>query len=348
MKIEERVFGTIKNRPVIEYTLLNENGLSVSCLNYGCIITKIMAPDKDGKIENIVLGFDSLEDYIESPYFGSIVGRVAGRIRGAQFAVGGTEYRLSANTPPNHLHGGETGFSSKIFAVEKIEKENAVGIKFMYESPDGEEGYPGNLQLSISYFWNNENELEMTYHGKTDKETIVNITNHSYFNLSGNSKRDCLEHVLTVESDRFLELNEQLLPTGILIQAKDTSFDFQEGKKLKEGIESDFQQNAIVGNGYDHPLIFSESGKHTAELWEEESGRVMHVTTDQPAMILYTANQLDEDIIFNEGVKGRPYLGVCLETQGYPDAVHHSTFPSIVLKPEEKYMAQTTFRFTVY
>lgn len=348
MKIEERIFGTVKNRPVMEYTLLNENGLSVSCLNYGCIITKIMVPDKDGTIENIVLGFDCLEDYIESPYYGSIVGRVAGRIKDAQFTLGKTEYRLSANIPPNHLHGGEAGFSSALFDVEKIEKRDAAGIKFTYESPDGEEGYPGNVKLSVSYLWNNENELKMTYHATTDKETIVNITNHSYFNLSGNAKRDCLEHELTVESDRFLELNEQLLPTGILIQAKDTPFDFQKGKKLKEGIESDFQQNAIVGNGYDHPLIFSESGKHTTELREEESGRVMYVITDQPAMVLYTANQLEEDTIFYEGVKGRPYLGVCLETQGYPDAVHHPSFPSISLKPEEEYIAETKLKFSVY
>src|SRR4051812_22514864 len=213
MKITERLLGHYIDEPVIEYTLVNDSGMSVSCLNYGCIITKIRVPDRSGNIENVVLGFEEFFDYLDlSPYFGAVVGRVAGRIRKAEFVLDGESYQLTANDYPNHLHGGKKGFHSVIWKSEPIETENAVGLKFFYRSIDGEEGYPGNLDTTIIYRLNNHNELSITYEAHTDQKTIVNLTNHSYFNLSGNIKRDCTEHVLQLENDRFLELGLDLIP----------------------------------------------------------------------------------------------------------------------------------------
>ncbi|MDR7078564.1 aldose 1-epimerase [Neobacillus niacini] len=345
MKITDKLFGHYIDEPVMEYTLVNDSGMSVSCLNYGCIITKILVPDRSGNIENVVLGFEQFFDYLDlSTYFGSVVGRVAGRISHAEFVLDGESYQLTANEYPNHLHGGKKGFHSVIWKSEPIETENAVGLKFFYRSIDGEEGYPGNLDTTIIYRLNNQNELSITYEAHTDQKTIVNLTNHSYFNLSGNIKRDCSEHVLQLENDRFLELGLNLIPTGRLIDAANTPFDFKHGRLLKSGMKSSHPQNALAGNGYDHPLLFAKKGENTVVLTEKESGRTLQVTTDQPCVVLYTANQL-EGLYSISGVRARNHLGVCLETQGFPDAINQPHFPSIVLNPEEVYHSTTKYRF---
>ncbi|MFP7300088.1 aldose epimerase family protein [Neobacillus niacini] len=345
MKIIKKEFGRLHDESVMEYTLVNDAGMSVSCLNYGCIITKIMVPDKKGKIENVVLGFENLEDYIDlSPYFGSAVGRVAGRINKAEFELDGEVYQLTPNEGPNHLHGGKQGFHNVIWKTETIENENEAGIKFFYRSKDGEEGYPGNLDTTILYLLNNQNELTISYEAVTDKKTIVNLTNHSYFNLSGNIKRDCSEHILQLESDRFLELGSDLIPTGRLVDVTNTPFDFRHGRLLMSGMKSDYPQNVLAGNGYDHPLTFTKKGENTVVLSEKESGRTLMVTTDQPCVVLYTSNQLEGPFSIS-GVRARNYLGVCLETQGLPDAINQPDFPSIVLIPEDVYRAQTKYRF---
>jgi aldose 1-epimerase len=267
MKILDRLFGRDNGESVIEYTLVNDSGISVSCLNYGCVITKILVPDRYGNVENIVLGFDCFEDYKDlSPYFGAVIGRVAGRISRAKFELDGEEYQLSANEYPNHLHGGNKGFSSVIWETERIEVKNAVGLKFFYRSPYGDEGYPGNLETTVTYLLNNHNELSITYEAQTDQKTIVNLTNHSYFNLSGNLKRDCSEHILQLESDRFLELGEDLIPTGKMIDSRNTPFDFKNGGLLKLGMKSSHKQNVLAGNGYDHPLIFTKKGENFKRL----------------------------------------------------------------------------------
>jgi aldose 1-epimerase len=345
MKILDKLFGRYHDESVIEYTLVNDSGMSVSVLNYGCIITKIMVPDRNGKIENVVLGFEQIEDYIDlSPYFGSVCGRVAGRISHSQFELDGEVYQLTPNEGSNHLHGGKKGFNSVIWETESIETENAVGLKFFYRSIDGEEGYPGNLDTTIVYLLNNQNELSISYEAVTDKKTIVNLTNHSYFNLSGNIKRDCSDHILQLESDRFLELGSDLIPTGKFIDSTNTPFDFKHGRLLKSGIKSDHPQNVLAGNGYDHPLIFAKKGENTVALSEKESGRTLLVTTDQPCVVLYSANQLEGPYSIS-GVRARNYLGVCIETQGLPDAINQPDFPTIVLKPEEVYRATTKYRF---
>jgi aldose 1-epimerase len=345
MKIIDRVFGNYEEESVVEYTLVNDSGMSVSCLNYGCVITKIIVPDRTGNFENVVLGFEHFAEYMEwSPYFGAVVGRVAGRIKGARFDLDGEEYLLAANESPNHLHGGKKGFSSVIWKAEKIAEKNAVGLKFFYRSPNGEEGYPGNLETTVTYLLSNENDLRITYQGRTDQMTLVNLTNHSYFNLSGNIKRDCLEHKLQLESDSFLELEPDLIPTGRMVDAVNTTFDFQQGRRIKEGMDSSHPQNVLVGNGYDHPLIFTKGGENTIELSDEESGRTLEITTDQPCVVLYTANQLEGPFSIS-GVQARNYLGVCLETQGFPDAIHHPEFPTVVVNPDELYYSTSKYRF---
>ncbi|WP_223594399.1 aldose epimerase family protein [Neobacillus bataviensis] len=345
MKIIDKLIGNYDGQSVIEYTLINDSGVTVSCLNYGCVITKIIVPDRQGNFENVVLGFEEFEDYLDlSPYFGSVVGRVAGRIKGAKFELDGKEYLLADNEHPNHLHGGKKGFNSVVWRVEKIEEDEAVGLKFYYHSPNGEEGYPGNLDIFVTYLLNNKNELVITYEGKTDQKTLVNLTNHSYFNLSGNLKRDCTEHILQLESDRFLELGEDLIPTGKMITAKKTPFDFQHGRRILSGVNSEHPQNVLAGNGYDHPLIFTEKGENSIVLSDEESGRTLMVTTDQPCVVVYTSNQLEGPFSIS-GVRARNYLGVCLETQGLPDAIHHAEFPSVILNPEDVYYSTTKYRF---
>jgi aldose 1-epimerase len=345
MKILDRMFGRYEGETVTEYTLVNDYGMMVSCLNFGCVISKIVVPDRHGNFENVVLGFENFEDYTEwSPYFGAVCGRVAGRIGGAGFELDGKEYQLSDNNYPNHLHGGKKGFNSVIWKTEIIEEENAVGLKFFYQSSDGEEGYPGNLDTTVTYILNNKNELDIRFEAKTDQKTLVNLTNHSYFNLSGNIKRDCSEHILKLESDRFLELRDDLIPTGKLIDSRNTPFDFKHGRRLYSGMKSSHPQNVLVGNGYDHPLVFSQEGENKMILSDEESGRSLLVTTDQPCVVLYTGNFLEGPYSIS-GVRSRNYLGVCLETQGFPDAIHHPEFPSVILNPEEVYHSRTVYRF---
>ncbi|MCH6269130.1 aldose epimerase family protein [Neobacillus citreus] len=345
MKIVEREFGNYDGERVIEYTLTNDFGMSVSCLNYGCVITKIIVPDRNGHFENVVLGFDRFEDYLEwSPYFGAVIGRVAGRIKDARFELDGEEYLLAANDYPNHLHGGQKGFSSVIWKTEKIEQENVVGLKCFYRSLDGEEGYPGNLDTAVTYLLSNTNELSISYEARTDHKTLINLTNHSYFNLSGNLKRDCSEHILQLESDRFLELGLDLIPTGKMLESKNTPFDFNQGRFLLSGMKSSHPQIVLAGNGYDHPLLFKKSGENTIMLSDKESGRFLRVTTDQPCVVLYTSNQLEGPFSIS-GVRARNYLGVCLETQGLPDAIHHPGFPTVILHPEEVYYSKTKYRF---
>ncbi|AZU60444.1 aldose epimerase family protein [Neobacillus mesonae] len=346
MDITKKSFGYYNGRDVIEYTLANDAGMSVSCLNFGCVITKIMVPDRHGSVENVVLGFDRLEEYLEwSPYFGAVVGRVAGRIKGARFELDGKAYTLAANEEPNHLHGGKKGFSSVIWEVETFVEDDAIGVKFSYHSPDGEEGYPGNLETTVTYLLNNDNELKVTYVAMTDQKTPVTLTNHSYFNLSGNVKSDCAKHRLQLDNDRFLELGSDLLPTGRMLNAADTPFDFRSGRNLIDGIQAKHPQNLLVGNGYDHPLLFANEGENTILLSDDQSGRKLTVRTNQPCVVLYTSNQLEGPFSIS-GVQARNYLGVCLETQGFPDAVHHPEFPSVILSPKEKYYQETTYRFS--
>ncbi|THE12406.1 galactose mutarotase [Bacillus timonensis] len=341
MEVNTHLYGTFENQEVQAFTLKNDHGLSVTCIDYGCIITEIIAPDRNGNLENVVLGFDDLNGYLtDTSYQGAIVGRTAGRTRGGKFDLNGTTYSLDQNENNNHIHGGVKGFSKVVWDSRIINEENRVGAEFTYVSEDGEGGYPGTVEMTVTYTLNNDNEFVITGNGTPDTDTILNITNHAYFNLSGDVKNDVLDHELTIKSSKFLELDEDFLPTGKLLDVAGTVFDFQNGRKIADGPNSKDEQIALVGQGYDHPFLLDEK---VVQLYDEASGRQLVVETNQPAVVVYTSNTLKG---FNmRGGEARPYLGVCLETQGLPDAIHHPNFPSVVINKGEEYRWETKYTF---
>lgn len=347
MKVIQEKFGEINDQTVNSFTLVNDHGIELTCINYGCIITKMITPDKDGNYENIVLGYDSLEEYVKGSYFfGTVVGRVAGRIKGGSFDLNGKTYTLAKNENNNHLHGGDKGFDKVIWDASIQENDEKVSVQFSYLSPDGEEGYPGNLNIKVTYTLNNQNELTIHYSGISDEKTLLNMTNHSYFNLSGNIKRDILNHSLSIKSDKFLELNDELLPTGNLLEVKGTSFDFTNERFIQTGVESNHPQNLLAGNGYDHPFALSSNHDEEIILKDSGSGRTLTIETDEPGVVVYSGNQMKtEGEIY--GVPSRKYLGICLETQGLPDAIHHPNFPSWVLEKDQEYTSATKYKFGV-
>ncbi|RXJ02065.1 galactose mutarotase [Anaerobacillus alkaliphilus] len=344
MNVTRAPFGFINNQEVTLYTLTNNQGMIVSVLNYGCIITKIIVPDNKGSFENVVLGFDKLEDYIEhSPFFGAICGRVAGRIGKGEFDLNGKIYTLAKNDGENHLHGGIHGFD-KVLWDAKV-KDEELTVQFSRTSPDGEEGYPGNLEMKVTYQLTNENELIITYHGTSDEDTLVNVTNHSYFNLSGDLKDDVLHHELQLKSNAFIELGDDLIPTGQILDVDDTPFDFRKGRKILDGVNSSDHQNILVGNGYDHPFMLSHNNQQEIVLTEPMSGRKLIIETDEPSVVVYSGNMLQENTQVY-GVQSRKHLGICLETQGPPDAIHHEQFPTMTLKKGEEYVRSTKYTFS--
>lgn len=330
----------INAQTIKEFTLKNKHGMEVSFLNYGCIITKVVVPDRNGNFENVVLGFERAEDYKENPwYLGAAIGRFAGRIGGSEFELNGRTYQLEKNDGENHLHGGQTGFSQVVWQSEQVDG----GVRFTHKSLDGEGGYPGTVQVSTTYTLNDENEFMIQYEAVSDQTTLLNMTNHTYFNLSGNIKRDIASHILQINSSRYAELNDQLLPTGTLVDVTDTAFDFRKGQKIQTGIESDDPQNRLAGGGYDHPFELEENGQIL--LMDEESGRMLEMKTDQDCVVLYTGTQITEGIKLN-GAYSRKYLGLCLETQGFPDSIHHPHFPQNTLEAGQAYTASTVYRFS--
>jgi aldose 1-epimerase len=346
MRVLEEKFAELNGKTITAYTMVNDQGMEVTSIDYGCIITKILVPDQKGTVENVVLGFDTLEEYQQhSPYFGAVVGRHAGRIANAEFTIDGTTYHLEKNDNGNHLHGGLKGFDKVIWDASVLEEKDSISLEFMYLSKDGEEGYPGNLKMKATYTLTNGNELKISYEGVSDQRTILNVTNHSYFNLSGNLKRDIQGHTLTLKSDRFLELNEELLPTGEILPTENTAFDFRSGRKIQDGVGSTDLQNVLAGNGYDHPFLLAENQNKEIYLYDEVSGRGLVIETNQPAVILYTCNQVADDFSIR-GVTASKYLGLCLETQGHPDSPNHSHFPSAILEKDEEYKSVTKYKFT--
>jgi aldose 1-epimerase len=340
MEFIETILGTLDGKEVKAYNLKSAGGAELTCMEYGCIITKINLPDRYGNTENIVLGFDTLEEYLNhSPYFGCVVGRSAGRIKNAAFEIEGVTYKLSKNDGENNLHGGPNGFHQVIWdsAVEKTDSE--VKIIFSYLSPNGEEGFPGNLDVSVIYAFNDQNELLITYKAVSDQKTIVNLTNHSYFNLSGNLKRTILEHELTLPSDRFLELDEALLPIGRMIPVEGTVFDFQKGRRISEGIESGDPQTIMVGGGFDHPFLLNQKGPIC--LFDHESGRKLEIETEEPAVVFYSGNMLPDDFSIR-GVQSQKHLGLCLETQKPPGMMD-----ALFLEKNQVYLSKTKYRFAL-
>lgn len=325
---------------VKEFKLKNKNGMEVSFLNYGCIITKILVPDRDGNVENVVLGYTSAEQYADNPwYLGAVIGRFAGRIGGGSFELDGKTYTLEQNDGTNHLHGGKSGFDRVIWQSEYV----ADGVRFTHESPDGEGGYPGTLKLAVTYTLNDKNEFAIQYEAVSDAPTLLNMTNHTYFNLSGGLKRDITGHHLQMDSDQYAELNDQLLPTGVLQPVDGTTFDFRRGQTIQAGTTSQDPQNKLAGGGYDHPFMLNE--RRSIVLSEEQSGRVLTIKTNQDCVVLYTGTQITEGVEL-EGGKSFKYAGLCLETQALPDSIHHPHFPQSKLEANERYEAETIYTFT--
>jgi aldose 1-epimerase len=347
MEVIEKYFGEANGQPVLAHTITNKHGMKMTVINYGCIITELLVPDRNGLLENIVLGFDSLGEYDKhSPYFGAIVGRHAGRIKEGKFELDGVVFQLEQNNGPNHLHGGIKGFDKVIWDVAVKENEDSISLEYSYFSKDGENGYPANVFVKVIYTLNEENEVTLMYEGSSDKKTILNMTNHTYFNLSGNLKRPIEDHQLTLKCERFLELNDELIPTGKMLEVEGTVFDFREGRRIVDGTHSEHVQNVLAGNGYDHPFLLTDNYNEEISLYDRESGRLLVIETNQPAVVLYTGTQMTEDYLIR-GVKSEKCLGLCLETQGLPDAINHPHFPSTVIDNGELYLSVTKIAFRI-
>jgi aldose 1-epimerase len=316
------------------YKLTNSHGVEVLITNYGGTVTSIEVPDRDGVFGDVVLGYDTVDEYIQKPrYFGALIGRHANRIARGRFSLNGVEYQLAQNNGANHLHGGNKGFDKKVWEV----RETFAGVLGLrYFSEDGEENYPGNLTVDVEYSLNDENELRIEYHATGDKDTIVNLTNHSYFNLAGSG--DILGHELMLNADAFMPVTEDLIPTGEIQPVENTVMDFRTARPIASG-------------GYDHNFVLRDwdngAFRLVARLREPQSGRVMEVLTTEPGIQFYSGNFLDGSLTGKRGVVYEQYAGLCLEAQHFPDAPNHPNFPTTVLRAGERYHQLTVYRFTI-
>ncbi|MCB9250297.1 MAG: galactose mutarotase [Ignavibacteriales bacterium] len=351
MEIEKKDFGKIDSTLSADvYTLTNKNGMSVSITNYGGIVTKIIVPDKNGKLGDVVLGFDKVKDYVnENPYFGAIIGRYGNRIAKGKFVVEGTEYTLATNNFPNHLHGGIKGFDKVLWNAEPFQNENELGLNLEYNSKDGEEGYPGNLKVKVIYTLTNNNELKIDYSAITDKATICNLTNHTYFNLKDAGASLILDHKLQIMADNFTPVDSTLIPTGQIESVINTPFDFTTPTKIGKEINNEAKQ-IKNGLGYDHNFVLNgELGKMklAAKVTEDTSGRVLEVFTEEPGIQFYSGNFLDGTLTGKNNIVYKYRNGFCLETQHYPDSPNQPKFPSTLLKPGENYKTSTIYKFSI-
>lgn len=343
MKRTVAKWGVLDGKEIYECTMTHNDGSSISVLNYGGIITNIVVPDKKGSMDNVVLGFNNLESYMtQSPYFGALCGRVAGRIGGASFTIDQKEYLLAKNNGENHLHGGLVGFDKKVFDIEEFEN----GISLAYFSQDGEEGYPGNLALTVNYTFTKKHKLMIEYQARTDKETPINLTNHSYFNLSGDFSIQSTNQLLTIDSDAIIELDSELIPTGQLIDVSNSPFDFRESKAIGRDISVDNDQ-LHIGGGYDHPFILNKNKEDEIILSDPISGRRLTISTNQPCVVFYSGNFINPGAKLTDGIETFKRQGVCLETHGYPNAVNEANFPNGTLKPGNQYYNVTTYKFDI-
>jgi len=340
-KVKKSFFGmTPEGDSVMLYTLENEKGYVVKITNYGGIVTEIQTPDKDGNMGNIVLGFDNLDQYLAgTPYFGAIIGRYGNRIAGAKFSLNGETYHLAANDGNNSLHGGLKGFDKVLWKPEVISCKERAALQLSYLSPDGEEGYPGNLKVVVTYELLMD-QLFINYEAETDKATPINLTNHSYFNLAGEGT--ILDHILYLNASHYTPVNDELIPTGEIAPVEGTPFDFREPYVIGERIDQ-------VPGGYDHNFVLDkESGKEVlaARLVDPKSGRTLEVSTTEPGIQFYSGNFLDGTIKSGDKVYVQHY-GMCLETQHYPDSPNQPEFPNTILQPGDKFTSRTILKFGV-
>jgi aldose 1-epimerase len=338
----ERSFGHFEGKPVTEYTIVNAAGMQVSILNYGGTVTRIITKDKNGKDGDLILGYDSLGGYLQkiNPYFGCLVGRYANRVANAKFILEGKEYTLAANNNGQSLHGGMKGFDKVMWEAEKLPGDSS--LKLTYLSRDGEEGYPGNLQVEVIYTLTSDNELKIAYKAFTDKATPVNLTNHCYFNLSAGADSTILGHELMLQADKYTPVNDKLIPLGKNMDVKNTPFDFVNSKLIGKDIDS-------VKGGYDHNWVLNRNSKgleKIAVLFHPASGRMMEVYTTEPGIQFYSGNFLDGKLVGCKG--GKPYVlhgGLCLETQHFPNSPNEPSFPNTILRPGETYTQSSVYKF---
>jgi aldose 1-epimerase len=349
-RIEKRAFGKLEDGTTVDiYTLKNPNGLQLEITNYGGTVVTLRTPDRRGRFADIVLGYADLRGYVtDTSYFGALIGRYANRIARGKFTLNGVEYQLPQNNGVNHLHGGVKGFHKVLWQVREVPRADGTALELTYFSKDNEEGYPGNLSVTATYVLTNANELRIEYAATSDKETVVNFTHHSYFNLVGSGSGDILGHELRINADRFTPVDETLIPTGELRAVKGTPFDFTRATAIGSRINQTDQQ-LIFGKGYDHNFVLNKKGQElslAANVYEPSSGREIEMWTTEPGVQLYSGNFLDKV----RGKAGKIYQkrgGFCLEAQHFPDSPNQPGFPSTVLKPGERYTQTTVYKFMV-
>ena len=346
----DRAFGkTPEGVEARLFTLQNAHGMRATITNYGGIVTSLVVPDRAGRPADVVLGFDSLEGYLRgSPYFGAIVGRYANRIAGARFSLDGTAYRLTANDHGNALHGGTRGFDKVVWEATPDPDSTRAALRLHYVSADGEEGYPGRLDVTVSYEVTDANELRITYGATTDKATVLNLSHHGYFNLAGHAAASILGHELLLAADRYTPVGATLIPTGDEASVDGTPFDFRTATPIGARIDARDRQ-LLYGKGYDHNfVVLGAPGtlRLAARLRDPESGRTMEVLTTQPGIQFYSGNFLDGTLVGKSGVRYQRRAGLCLETQHFPDAPHHADFPTTVLRPGQTFRSETVYRFS--
>jgi aldose 1-epimerase len=351
LKVKVEPYGQMPDGTSIsQYTLTNAKGMTMKVINLGGVITSLTAPDRSGNFEDVVLGYDSLAGYIKKgSFFGALVGRYGNRIGNAKFVLDGKTYELGKNNGPNNLHGGPKGFDQRVWSIEEFAVDNGTAIKLSYTSEDMEAGFPGTLQTQVIYHLTDSNELKINYRAVTDKKTIINLTNHSYFNLSGNTKADILNHELMIDADKFVPVDATLIPLGPLKDVSGTPFDFKTPTVIGSRIDKDDEQ-LKVGRGYDHCWVLNNPGdslKVAATVHDPSNGRVLSVYTTEPGLQFYSGNFLDGSVTGKYGTVYQKRYALCLETEHFPDSPNRKEYPSVVLNPGEVYKTQTVYAFTV-
>ncbi len=348
--IEKRLFGLLPDgSQAFLYTLTNASGMRATITDYGAAVVSLLAPDNNGKFDDVVLGYDSLSGYINGQsYFGVIVGRYGNRIGKGKFKLDGKEYQLTINDGENHLHGGTHGLSKVLWSAEPMQTDSSQSLKLTCTSPDGDEGYPGNVTVQVTYTLNNNNELVIEYSGTTDQTTILNPTHHSYFNLSGSASNTILNHQLQIQSDSMTPVDRGLITTGELVPVAGTPFDFRTLTGIGLHIK-DQNEQLTLGLGYDHNWVlrnYTGKVREVGEVYDPVSGRLLTMFTDQPGLQFYSGNFLDGSAVGKKGIAYQYRTGFCLEAQHYPDSPNKPQFPSVVLKPGETYRQTTMYKFS--
>ncbi len=348
-EMKKELWGKIDNKDIYLYTLENKNGMKATITNYGGILTSLYAPDTNGNFDDVVLGFDSLggytsEYYVKNcPYFGGLIGRYGNRIANGKFKLDGKTYQLPLNDGPNTLHGGIKGFDKVVWNADTLSTDDGPAVKLTYLSKDGEQGFPGNLNVTVTYTLTNNNELKLHYEATTDKPTVINLTHHSYFNLSGQGNGNILNEELMLNADKYTPVNSKLIPTGEIKDVAGTPFDFRKPEVIGSRIDK-------VPGGYDHNFVLNDPNtgiRLAAKVYDPASKRVMEVLTDQPGVQFYTGNFLDGSLTGKDGKKYEKHYGFCLETQHFPDSPNEPKFPSTVLNPGSTYSTTTIYKFSV-